>query len=318
MLMVLLSFGVGALVTVQGKLNGELKVAIGDGVVAAAIGFAAGLVLMALIVLPTRAGRHGIALLRPALGSGRLKWWHLVGGVCGALIVSSQAATVPVLGVGLFTVGVIAGQLGTSLQVDALGIGPAGRQRINALRVAAAALALLGVVVTVSQRVSGGNQASIVLVMLGFVMLAGAASAFQQAINGQVSVNADSSAVAGLLNFVVGLATLVVVLALRSVLQGDFSLGGTLAAIPWDRPYLLLTGPMGAAYIVIAAMAASSLGILLFSLVSLAGQLVFAVAIDLLVPTSGVDITWHLFVGTAMTLVAVGLGARARVPAQRG
>ncbi len=50
----------------------------------------------------------------------------LLGGACGALTVSTQGLTAGILGVSLFTVGVVAGQTLHGLVLDRIGFGPAG------------------------------------------------------------------------------------------------------------------------------------------------------------------------------------------------
>ncbi|WP_410579325.1 hypothetical protein [Amycolatopsis sp. lyj-108] len=52
---------------------------------------------MAVPLLPV--GRRGLGLLCAAVRSGQLRWWHLTGGVCGALFVAGQGISVGSVGV---------------------------------------------------------------------------------------------------------------------------------------------------------------------------------------------------------------------------
>ncbi len=148
---------VGIMVAVQSRINAELAHYVGSGLVAAAISFGTGLVL-AWAILASRAPlRTALAAPHGILRSGRLKWWHLLGGLGGAWLVTTQGLVVPSVGVTVFTVGVVAGQVSGSLLVDRAGLSPAGRLPVNARRVLAAGVALTAVVVLTSG--SGGRTA---------------------------------------------------------------------------------------------------------------------------------------------------------------
>ena len=79
--------------------------------------------------------------LSRAVRDGRLHWWQLLGGIAGASFVASQALTTPLIGVAPFMVAFVAGQTVGGLGVDALGLGPAGRQRATLARIAGTGLA---------------------------------------------------------------------------------------------------------------------------------------------------------------------------------
>jgi transporter family-2 protein len=115
--------------------------------------------------------------------------------------------------------------------------------------------------------------------------------------------------VAALVNFVVGLAVLLVVLLAQRLADPDAS--GSLAPVA-DRPWLLVGGVMGVVFVVGAAWAVDALGVLLLSLVVLAGTLVGAVAVDLVVPTPGAEVTANLLLGIALTGASVGLAVLRR------
>jgi uncharacterized membrane protein YdcZ (DUF606 family) len=54
------------------------------------------------------------------------------------------------------------------------------------------------------------------------------------------------------------------------------------------------------------------LGVLVFSLLSVFGQLTGALLLDRVAPTSGSDFGWHLVAGIGMTFVAVLIAAAPR------
>jgi len=300
------AFGAGAVVAVQGRINGELGAVTGNGVLAAAVNFTVGLSLLVVIIASRGPARRAVRSLPGLVRSRQLPWWLLTGGLGGALYVSGQGVTIAALGVALFTVATVAGQTGLSLVVDRYGLGPTGAVPVTLARVLAAALATTAVWIASSGRGDGGGGSRAFLLM---AFLAGAAVAFQAAFNGRVSVATGEPTVAALVNFVVGLTMLLTVLAVQEVATDGGA--GSLAPVA-DRPWLLVGGLMGLLFVVTAAWTVRSLGVLLFSLVVLAGTLLGALAVDLVVPTEGAQITLNLLVGIGLTAVSVGLAVLRR------
>src|SRR5215467_12614290 len=197
----------GIAVTVQARVNGELADSLRDGFVAALISFVIGLVVVAVGALAMPVARQGLREFRDALRLGGLRPWQCTGGVCGAIVVASQGLTVGTLGVAIFTVAIVGGQSVTSLAVDRAGIGPSGPQPLAGTRVAGAALTVVAVGVAVAGQITAPSA----LALAVLPVIAGAASAWQQAVNGRVRQATGSAATATLINFVVGVACLVVV-----------------------------------------------------------------------------------------------------------
>lgn len=302
---------VGLLVAVQSRLNAALagRLAAGGssetaaGFQTALISFGIGLALLLLgvLVLPRlRAGMHAIA---SGLRQHRLRPWHLLGGIGGAWLVATQGLTVPTLGVALFIVGVVAGQTGASLGVDAAGLGPAGRLAVTRNRVVAALLAVVAVALAAAPRIDA-DTGSRTLWLAVLVLSAGAGVAVQQALNARVSVVAGSAPAAAGVNFTVGTAVLAVVVVVGTAV-GDWQFG----ALP-GNPLLYVSGPIGVTFIAIAAWAVPVVGVLRFALAAIAGQLASGALLDLVAPQPGVTVGPELLVGIALTLVAVVIGNR--------
>lgn len=302
----LAAFGSGVAVAVQGRVNGELGTVTGSGVLAATVSFTVGLLLLILLVFGRDASRAGLRVLVAEVRSGRLPWWVLTGGFAGATYVVGQSVTVPLVGVALFTVATVAGQTGLGLAVDHWGLGPGGRMPLTGLRILAAVVATVAVWVGAGGRMEAGGAGVTGAVLLA--LFAGAVVAFQAAFNGRVSVAAGQPLVAGLVNFVVGLAALLVVLGLRALVSGE---SGSLAPLA-DRPWLLVGGAIGVLFVVVSAWTIRALGVLLFSLLAIAGTLVGAVVIDILLPTEGTDVTGRLVLGLLLTALSVGLAVLRR------
>lgn len=307
LLPVLGAAGVGFLLACQGRINGQLAHETGDGILAAVISFAVGLVILLAVCIPRRSTRTALRRTLPAqVRGGGLRWWQLIGGCLGAVYVASQGLTIPSLGVALFTVLVVAGTTGSSLLVDELGIGPGGRRPVTRMRVVAAGIVVLAVVVAVSGRFSTGTLALYAVLL---AVLSGALMSYQQAINGQVAMRAGDPLVATLLNFVLGLATLLVFLGIEHLLLGR---SWQAPPSPLSEPLLWSGGALGVAFILVSSLVVRPLGVLLYSLLSIGGQLTAALLLDLVVPTTGTVVGWQLVVGVLMTFGAVSLAALRR------
>jgi transporter family-2 protein len=293
--------GIGVAVAVQARINGELGQRIDDGLLAALVSFLGGLLLLALVAVVRRRMRQGLGRVVAAVRDRKLRPDQLLGGNCGAFLVMCQGLTVAAIGVAVFTVAVVAGQTASALLVDRAGIGPGGPQVLSVRRVVGAVLALVAVVLAVSDRI----DASQALWPALLPALAGVGTAWQQAVNGRVGTAArdDGPAWAGMLptalvNFVVGTAALVLVTAVEIALRG---LPRPLPAQPW----LYLGGLLGVLFIGVAAVIVPITGVLLLGLGTVAGQLVGALLLDLFLPSGNGQLTATTLIGTALTLVAV-------------
>jgi transporter family-2 protein len=299
------AFGVGAVVAVQGRINGEVGDLTGSGVLAAVVNFTVGLLILVVVVSARTATRTALLGLREQFGAS-LPWWTFTGGIGGAIYVTGQSVTVAVLGVALFTVATVAGSTSAGLAVDKVGLGPGGVVPVTAWRVVAAGLAVLAVWVG-----SGGRDAegAVSVPFLLLALAAGAAGAIQVGLNGRVAAASGQPLVATLVNFVVGLAALLVVISVQALVTDDGI--GTLAPL-WERPWLLVAGAMGVVFVAGSAWSVRALGVLLLSLVVLAGTLVGAVVVDLAVPTDGATVNGWLLMGIALTFASVGLAVMRR------
>jgi transporter family-2 protein len=278
----------------QSRINGDLGARLHDGIAAATISFGIGMLILLALVPGTRAGRRGLAGVRAALRARTLRPWQCLGGVCGAYLVVTQGVAVASLGVAVYTVALVAGQSGSSLAVDRAGIGPAGPEPLTVARVAGAVLAVVAVFIAVADRL--GNPATLSLALLP--ALAGVGVAWQQATNGRVRVAAGAALPATFVNFLAGMCTLAIAFAIDVAVRGWPS--GHLPTEPW----LYVGGPLGIVFIALAASVVRHTGVLLLALSMIAGQLVGALAIDLIAPT-GAGPSHLTLVGVGLTLIAV-------------
>jgi transporter family-2 protein len=297
-----LALAAGAGMAVQSRINGAfaLRVAGAEGtliapVLAALASFAVGTVAVAAVALTSGRGRR--ALRRPPPGAVRV--WMLTGGLLGAFVVSVAALAVPVVGVALYSVGVVAGQTTGGLLVDRLGIGPGGRRALTAPRVVGAVLAVVAVGLgAVGVRAGPGSVLLLVVVAGG-----GLALATQAAVNARLAVALGDPRAASVVSFIVGAGALSA-LAAALLVATEPSLG--------DVPPLPLWagGLIGAAYIGLTTAFVGRVGVLRWSLALVAGQLAGALVLDVVAPVPGQGLTPAAVAGALLTLVAVAVAGR--------
>lgn len=298
----------GILVTAQSRMNGELSRTIEAPIQAAVYSFGSGLLLLtALLVVPRI--RAGIGRIRDALRAGRLRWWQCLGGMGGALFVAVQTYAVPMIGVAVFTVATVAGQTGNALVVDRFGIGPGGRRPVQLGRVLGALLAIVGVAITVSGSLGEGGLAVLPVVL---AVLVGGGVALQQGVNARVNLESRHVLSTTAQNFATGTALLLVIafvqLARGSYRPVDFE------GVPW---WAWWGGFVGIGFIAIAAWAVQHVGVLLFGLALLTGQLGSALLVDLVWPAAGHEVSARMVLGVVVTFAAAALAGWVALPRRR-
>lgn len=291
----------GLAIATQSRVNGELGGQLNDGLLAAVFSFGGGLVLLLLYLTISPRTREGFSGIRRALRAGTLQRWHLLGGLFGAFLVASQGLSVGALGVAMFTIGVVSGQTVSGLFVDRAGLGPGGAQPLTWNRLLGAVLTIIAVGGSVLGQ--DGNIGQIWLVLLP--LLAGFGIAVQQAVNGRVGVASGNVFTATVVNFAVGTTGLVLAWLVTLPAHG----------LPTDLPtdwWLYLGGLVGIFFIAMAALVVQWIGVLLLGLSSIAGQLVGAVFLDVLVPAHGDHLQMSTVLSVIGTLVAVGIACLPR------
>lgn len=291
----------GALVAVQTRVNGGLSQALGDAYVTAAVSFGSGLAILVLVVLLSHRARAGLRLVRAEVRSGHLPWWALTGGACGAFFVVAQGLAGSVIGLALFTVGVVAGQVLSGLILDRLGLGPGGRVDPTMQRIVGTVLAVIAVALSVLAELGGPVGHAAQLWLIAVPIIAGLLVSWQSAMNGLVRAAGRSAVASTFINFVVGASIL---LAAAGI---SIASNGWPTSWPGD-PLLYIGGAVGTVFIGIAALLVRTAGVLLLSMSNVAGQLVAAVAFETWLPLAG-GVTGWLLAGAAVALLAVTVAA---------
>ena len=265
---------IGVLTAVQARINGQLGVKLGDGLTAAVVSFGTGLVILVVLSLALRVGRGGFGRLVQGLRGRDIPIWMLCGGVAGALTVATQGLAIGIIGVSIFTVGIVAGQSMSGLVLDRIGVGPSGVVAVTPGRLAGGALSLVAVAVALT----GGAIRTVPLWMLVLPLLVGVGIAWQQATNGRLRQHVGTPLTVTLVNFLGGTLVLVVVAAVHVAVVG---LPRTFPHEAW----YYIGGIVGVIYIFLAAAVVAHTGVLLLGLASVVGQVLTSMLLDLAWPT---------------------------------
>ena len=290
----------GLLIALQARANGELSHRLGNGLQAALVSFTSGLIIIVVIALFNPSIKEGVRTLRRAVIAKAIPPWTLFAGMLGGSFVAVQTQIVPLIGVAIYSVAAIAGQSAISLLVDRVGLTGGGKKQITPRRVTAAFVTVFAVFISVADRLDG-RDLSIAAVLLG--IFAGAIVGVQRALNGRINEHSHQSFTTSLLNFAMGTIFLLIILLFAMTL-GGMKLS-PLPAGPW---WIYTGGVLGVIYVAFTSTIVQHLGVLTFTLISVGGQLVGSLLIDLYSPTDGVKVSVYLVSGIVLTYLGVLVG----------
>jgi transporter family-2 protein len=298
-----LAFVVSAANSVQARVNGAASEAIDHPIVAAMMSVGGGFIVSTAFLVSLPGARRALGRLFSTGTRRSLRTWHYFAGFGGGIFIFGQALVVPQVGVSVYMIAVVTGQTLGSLWVDHIGLGPAGKKRVTLLRFLAGVLAVFGVIVSAIGR---GDTASLALAGVVYGLGAGVATSVQYALNGRIGQAVSSALVTSSLNFSMGFSLLTVFLFIDWL-----ALGRTPAMPPSliEDPHLWLGGPLGMLFIASATLFVRYLGVLVFAVISVLGQLAGALALDVLFPTEGTVVSALLLVGLLIVSIGVVLAS---------
>jgi transporter family-2 protein len=138
----LLALIAGAVLPVQGAINGLLRSDIGALFVVGTVSFAVATLAMVVALLVA----VSLSDTKPQIGGlAKMPWWGWLGAFCGATYVTTVFTAIPVIGTAAAVGLTVAGQQIASLFVDRCGWFRLPRREISALRLGGVALLLAGV-----------------------------------------------------------------------------------------------------------------------------------------------------------------------------
>jgi transporter family-2 protein len=131
----------GACISTQAPINARLSGHVGGPMIAAAISFLVGFLVLGALTL-ARGGLPGFS------GASGAPWWAWVGGVLGAVYVWAAASSVGTLGVVTLVAALVFGQLAAALVLDATGAFGMVVREVSWTRIAAVALVGAGLILS--------------------------------------------------------------------------------------------------------------------------------------------------------------------------
>ena len=135
---ILAAIAIGAALSLQPPINATMARVLGSPLLSATVSISISLVVVSTLWLVWGKGSGDITQAK------FLPWWVLIGSVVGVVFVAGSIITAPILGVALFFVCVIAGQLLGSTVIDQIGAFGLEVKPINAMKMVGLGLVLLG------------------------------------------------------------------------------------------------------------------------------------------------------------------------------
>ena len=136
-LVVLMMMAGGALMACQAPINAVLKTHVGI-FESSLVSFLVGTLILIVVVLFWGKGNLG--------GIRNVSWWHLLGGLIGAVFVTATLVAAPRIGVTQMVMATLAGQMVAALLIDRFGWLGMTTKPIDLTRVAGVALLILSVI----------------------------------------------------------------------------------------------------------------------------------------------------------------------------
>ena len=141
---ILLAFIIGFSTSVQSGINGQIRMVTGNPLVATAVNFTVGtILLLALLVWTSRRNIYKLPDRR------RLRithWWLWIGGPLGVIYVMATLLFPPVIGYGAFFAMMVTGQMICSAAIDHIGWFGTSISKLSKRRIAGILLLLAGAV----------------------------------------------------------------------------------------------------------------------------------------------------------------------------
>lgn len=286
----------GSLVAAQARVNSELAAEVNSGIFAALISFGVGLVIISLATALRLENRKNLKEVISGLRAKSIPFYLAIAGAIGGFFVIVQSSVAGLIGISLFSVGVVTGTSFSAIILDGRGMLGLEKRLIGPLRIFGTLLAIAGLVVAGDF----SNYAFDPLILLAFV--AGFSIGFQQAMNGYFGRLAKSAVIPTLFNFIAG--GLFIVLALL-ILEG----GRIPESLP-SNPVLYLGGIVGVIFIFVQTVVLPKIGALTMGIAMLVGQLVGSVLLDIFTPIASRDVTLSTLFGIVLAMIGAALVAK--------
>ena len=135
---IIAAIAIGACLSLQPPINATMAGVLGSPLLAACISISISFLVVVLVWLTWGKGAGHLVQAKA------LPWWVLTGGVIGVVFVAGSVVVAPVLGVALFFVCVVAGQLLGSIAADHFGAFGMQVKTVNLMKLLGFGLVLAG------------------------------------------------------------------------------------------------------------------------------------------------------------------------------
>lgn len=285
MLAVILGIAMGFGVSIQTVINARLRLYIGSPLLASAVSFTIGTILLALLLLVIG---EAIFPAKTVLMDG--PWWIWIGGLLGAFWISANILVFQQLGAVQTAIFPILGQVIAGVLVDYFGWFGVTAKPISNMQLIGVILVLVGIIVVVAWssiiqalkcveshfKPSGGKSIWITWLWRLVAVMAGAMIALQSAINTQLSYVLQSSVQASFVSFFVGMVALILLVALK-----ERSFKAVQQAIGADKPWWIWCGGiLGAGFVMISVILVPWIGVGQMLVLILLGLVVGSLCVD--------------------------------------
>lgn len=299
LVMVLVTLATGALLALQARINAFLAADLGNGLGAGALVFAAGFASLAAFTALCPPARLSVRTTWTLIRRRQLPWYLFMGGPIGVLAVQAQIVAVPLIGVSLFAMAFIVGQMSAGTLIDHFGLSLGLRRRLNRIGVSALGLALLGVAVASLPRLE--TSGTHLWLPCSLVFVGGACVATQMALNGTITASVGRPEPPGLATYLLGSGAYLLVMVVWTAADGGASFA-SYAHVKWWYAALGIIGP---AVVLTGAVLVRRVGVLFFALGVVTGQLTGSMLLDTLWPSAAGHASAATLLGAGMALVAL-------------
>ncbi len=138
LILVCIAFLIGLMLPLQAGINAQLRTGMGHPLLPAIASFAAGTLALVVVAVVAR-------VRLPATPLSAIPWWHWTGGLLGAFYITAAVILAPRLGAATLMAAVVAGQMMTSLVLDARGWVGFSQQPLTPARLGGGLLVIAGV-----------------------------------------------------------------------------------------------------------------------------------------------------------------------------
>ena len=279
---------------VQAYVNGQLSEGLGSPLAAAIASNLVAVVLLLGFAVATRGLIRAVAHLRDPVRRVELRPWHLLAGLNGGLYLAAGAEAALTVGVAIFSIATVFGQLVGGLVSDRFGLSPAGARPITAPR-------LLGVVLGLGAVAIAGAGSAVELQpwLIAGTAAIGAAMGIQQAAMGHITAVTGEPTVAAAINAGGGILMVLTIELVLAALGDGLPPLDIAATSPTDW----LGGVFAAAMLGTVAAVVRRLGLLVLALAMVTGQALGSLAVDILAPTTSA--TLATVAGVALAVAAM-------------